>query len=154
MEPSNPQHQLLLVLAAIISGAAGLLGHPILVALFAVAILDLITGVIKGFLLRRIESHIFSKGVWRLAIYLGVGSLFVLVGRIDDSLLTLTNAIMGLYIGREIISIVENAFVISRLKGLDMPSLDALARTLRLNIDKLEREINGDTPPNPPSSND
>lgn len=92
-----------------ISGASFLFGawHITLAILAVMVVLDILTGITKGFMLKEVRSRKLSNGLFRKA---GFVALIILANMIDlwIGVPFFRNLVVGLLIANEAISILEN----------------------------------------------
>lgn len=81
--------------------------HITLAILAALAVLDIFTGIVKGFMLKEVRSRKLSNGLFRKA---GFVALIILANMIDlwIGVPFFRNLVVGLLIANEAISILEN----------------------------------------------
>ena len=98
-----------LIIGLGVSGLSFLFGawHITLGILAVLVVLDILTGITKGFMLKEVRSRKLSNGLFRKA---GFVALIILANMIDlwIGVPFFRNLVIGLLIGNEAISIVEN----------------------------------------------
>ena len=112
------------VVAAFVGGVwLGL--HPLFQALIILMVLDIVTGVLSGYVARKLNSDVSFRGVTKkVLILLAVATAGVVGPHIGD--VPLAEVVAGFYVMNEGLSIVENMAE----AGLPVPDVlkDALAK--------------------------
>lgn len=125
------------ILMVIISGIIPFLFHDIDLEfkyLITVIILDIITGLIKAFIKKEINSSISFKGILKKFSYFIILSISVILGNILGINTILRNIVIYSLILNEMISILENLTA----TGIKIPK--ALMESLKVFSNQLEDE--------------
>ena len=137
-------HGLATIAAALMGAALAAAGHPVMIAVIILAFADLATGLWKAWALHVLESNRLGRGLYKILAYLAVGVGLILIGRVSPESLIAANALAAAFLLRELLSVVENFYVIGVAIGVDIPAVTLLVRLLKLNEAKLLAEA-GDT---------
>lgn len=125
------------ILMVIVSGIIPFLFHDIDLEfkyLITVIILDIITGLIKAFIKKEINSSISFKGILKKFSYFIILSISVILGNILGINTILRNIVIYSLILNEMISILENLTA----TGIKIPK--ALMESLKVFSNQLEDE--------------
>jgi toxin secretion/phage lysis holin len=122
----------------------------ILLGLMTFLLVDLLTGLYKAKLLRKLASAKFGKALDRALYYLFVYvvlHVLTLVLPFGSFSSFFETAILTGYLLKEALSILENLRVIRKVQGHETNFIDALILRLGMDLDKITQEIeSGKTP--------
>lgn len=140
------EHPAQTIAGMLVWAVLGAWGHPVAFAVIWACIVDIILGLWKAWLQGNIFSYAMGRGLYKGVIYACVVSLLFVIGRIDPFLAAMCNGLLGLFFMRELVSWVENAFVIGHRMGVDIHGLQVVAKVLRLNVKRLVAEAQNAVP--------
>jgi toxin secretion/phage lysis holin len=122
----------------------------ILLGLMTFLLVDLMTGLYKAKLLRKLASAKFGKALDRALYYLFVYVILhvlTLVLPFGSFSSFFETAILTGYLLKEALSVLENLRVIRKIQGHETNFIDALILRLGMDLDKITQEIeSGATP--------
>lgn len=122
----------------------------ILAGLMVFLLVDLLTGLYKAKLIRKLASAKFGKALDRAIYYLFVYvilHILTLVLPFGSFSSFFETAILTGYLLKEALSILENLRVIRRMQGNETVFIDAIIRRLGMDLDRITQEIeSGKTP--------
>lgn len=132
--------QLATLAAAALGAAAGFAGHPLVIATLGATAADLVSGYAKAMVLHKVESNRLGRGIFKIAGNFGLVVGLMLIGRTSTAAQVVANSLAGAFLFRELMSNVENAYVIGKAIGADVQTIGLIVRLLRLNEQKLLAE--------------
>lgn len=120
---------------------------PILGALLLFVFIDLLTGLWKAMLLKKVRSRIFGKALDRFLVYIvayAVLHVMTLVLPVGPFLAALPEYIVLTgYALKESLSVLENLKAILMARGQHSPVLDAVISRLGLDLEHIVAQVEG-----------
>ncbi len=127
--------------AALGTTITGFFGVPVFYAIGVVLLMDFITGLYKAKVTKKMKSGKFSvaieRAVFYFLLYIPLHSFSLIGGGFLD---LLDDGILGMFLCRELLSIVENLKVISVAKGRPSPILDKIIDYIGMDLPVLLEE--------------
>lgn len=121
---------------------------PFLAVVFILMIMDFLTGVIKTWVLHKLDSTLGQKGCVKVLVYLVLIISANYISQItgfgaptDLVISSIDNFVMVMISFTEFQSIIENMLVIDKKMNLNLKFLNLLSKFSRINTDKINQYI-------------
>lgn len=126
--------------AGLSAALSGFFNVPVVYVILVLVFFDFLTGIYKAKLTRKTRSSKFSVAGERIVLYILMFIPLHAFSLLNDLMGVVDDFVLGIFLTRELLSILENIKAISLVKQRPFPMLDAIIEYVGLDLPALLEE--------------